>query len=72
MYGTLSDFINWLNSVILSISDSIKILMKSLFLNIFSWYLSLFSVLKKWGQFQQQKSPWCYDVTPLTLFLLKM
>ena len=45
MYGSLSDFIWWLNSNILSISDGIVIPKKSLFLHTFSRDLSLFSVI---------------------------
>ena len=49
MYSILSDFIYWLNSNILSFSDSITIPQKSFlfYLHTFSGDLSLFSVLKE-------------------------
>ena len=55
----------WLNSNILSFSDGITILQKSLFLPTFSWDSSWFSFLKEWMQFKHWKSPWYFDVTPL-------
>ena len=47
MYGILFELISWLNYNILSFSDGIEIPQISLFLHTFSWYLSLFSVLKE-------------------------
>ena len=49
----LTSCIDWLNCNVLSFSDGITIPQKSLFLETFSWDLSLFSVLKEWGQFKQ-------------------
>ena len=64
MHGILSDFIYCLNSNIVSFSEGIAIPQKSLFLHALLWDLSLFSVLKEWRQFKQQKSPWCFEVYP--------
>ena len=47
MYSTVSNFLSWLNSNILSFSDGIKIPQKSLFLHTFSWDLSSSNVLKE-------------------------
>ena len=53
MHNVLSDFIYWLNSIILFFSDGITIPQKPLFLHTFSWDLSLFAILKEWKQFKQ-------------------
>ena len=53
IYDILPDFIYWLSSNILPISDNITIPQKTLFLHTFSLDLSLFSVLKEWTQLKQ-------------------
>ena len=53
MYGILLDFIYWLSFSILSFWDGITIPHKSLFVHIFSWHLSSFSVLKEWRQLEK-------------------
>ena len=35
-----------------------------LFLQIVSWDLILFFVVKEWRQFKRQKSPLCFEVIP--------
>ena len=52
MYGILSDIIYWLNSNKLSFLMALQ-LHKNIYFCIFSWDLSLFSVLKEWRQSNQ-------------------
>ena len=59
--SVLSDFMYWLSSSILLFSDDNPIPEKCSVLHTFSWDVSLFSVLKEWRQFKQQKPPWCFD-----------
>ena len=59
--SALSDFMYWLSSSILPFSDDNPIAEKCSVLHTFSWDVSLFSVLKEWRQFKQQKPPWGFD-----------
>ena len=74
MSGILSDFMYWLNYNSLFFSVDIIISQKSLFSHTFSWYLSLFSVLKKIktiedNEDKKMKTIQAIKIT-MTLFLL--
>ena len=53
MHGVLSALIYWLNFNILFFWVGRTIPQKPLIWHIFSWHLSLFSVLKEWRQFKK-------------------
>ena len=53
MNGALSDFLYWLNSIILVSSEGIMTLQKSLFSHTFVRDSSFITVAKEWRQFKQ-------------------
>ena len=69
--SVLSGFMYWLSSSILPFSDDNPIPEKCSVLHTFSWDVSLFSALKEWRQFKQQKPPWCFDDILLNIVEIK-